>query len=187
MFLQLKDALLEISDLPHIVAVGAFCDEAEVARLVALVDIDAVEFQLGLVPAFKGDEVRQKLRAICAPRRINLDATASVVLVAFVVRVVAAVEAGGYTVAETPPVILVRADVCVTEPLLRPLPCFALGAAVAARSRAAPDVMNVHAVRPISARALDQNCPKTASRTKVEPNDFKLADPVADARARKFG
>lgn len=183
MFLQLEDALLKISDFAHVVAVGALRDEAEVARRVALVDVNSIEFKVGLVPTIKSDKMREIRSPIRSPRLVDRDAAPAVIRVALVVGVVAPVETSGNAVAETPAVVVIRAYVCVAEPFFGPLACFLFSAAVAPRSRAPPDVVYVHTIRPIPARALDKDGAKAAPRAEVEANNFKLADPVANARS----
>ena len=181
---QLKDTLLQISYFSNVVSVGPPGDEPNVTRFVAQIDIDAIQLQLRIIPTIKRDQMREKPRAIFSPRGVNPYAAPPVVVVPTVVGVVAAVEASGYAVAQATSVIVVWADVRVAEPALCPFPSFTFGAAVAPRGGSPPNIVYVHTIRPISTRAFDQNGAKAASWAKVEPNDFKLADPVANARAR---
>jgi hypothetical protein len=176
---------LQIPDSSDAVPVGASGDEPQVSGLVAPVDVDAVKFEFRLVPAVKPHEIGEVCCSVLSPRFVNMDAAPAVVGEPCVVWVVAAVDAGGYAVAEPTPVVVVRAYIGVSEPVFPPLGHGFLGATVAPCAGAPAEIADVDWVRGCAARALNDHASQPTPWAEVKTNDLKLAEPVADARSRK--
>jgi hypothetical protein len=179
--LKLVDAALEIADAAPVGVVGALGDEAQVAGLVAPVDVFTVKLKLRSIPPRKRDQMREKRCAILPPRLVDVDAAPSVVGVTSVVRVVAAVDAGRDAVAEPSAMPVVGDDVGIAEPALDVGTGLSLGADVAAGGAPGAQVADRHAVRRAPARTLDGDASQPAEGAALETSDDKLAEPIANA------
>jgi hypothetical protein len=96
-------------------------DEPQVAGLVALVHVDAIQFETRLIQPLKREDIPQEGGFVGSPRLIDDDAARAVVGVARVLRIVAAVLAGRQAVEKSPAVAIIRAGICVLEVVFSPI------------------------------------------------------------------
>jgi hypothetical protein len=64
---KLDNVSLHFLDGPLVVAVSASSDEPKIARLIAFIDVDAVQFQARLIPSIKREHVTKKRGFVSAP------------------------------------------------------------------------------------------------------------------------
>ena len=180
---QFGDSGLELLDATSVIAIGLFGDEAQVARLVAFVHVDAIQLQTRFVPAVQRDQIGEKTPTFRLPLGPYVDASAPVVGVSIVVWIPAAVDARRDSVEQPPAVRVVRDDVRVTPVFLLGASGFPLCALVAACRLAASQIrfQDRHVV---SACALDENRTDPAAGTSTEADHGKLAEAVANAWLR---
>jgi hypothetical protein len=67
---KFKDVLLQVLDFALVGAVDLPRNKPQIARFIALVDIDTVKFQMRLVPSVKRNNVAKERSFVSAPRRM---------------------------------------------------------------------------------------------------------------------
>ena len=157
-------------------------DKAEVARLIAAVDILAIKFQPRAVPSFKRDQMRQKFSLpslTASPFFVNVNAPSAIVGKARVFRIVASLNARGYSIEKAPTVFVVRNDVGVPPILFSGFPGFNESASHTPRGRSFDEVRVADGVRRRSTRAHDDNVLNPAHLALLDIGHGKFAEPVS--------
>ena len=68
--LKFEDVSLHVLDFALVVAVDLPRDKTQIAWFITLVDVDAIQFKMRLIPAFKRNNVAKKRGFVSAPGRI---------------------------------------------------------------------------------------------------------------------
>lgn len=157
-------------------------DKAEVTRLVTAVDILPIKLQPRAIPPVKSDQMGEKfpLSALTDPPFfVNVNAPSAIVGKARVFRIVASLNARGYSIEKAPTVFVVRNDVGVSPILFSGFPGFNESASHTARGRSFDEVGVVDGVRRRSARAHDDNVLNPAHPALLDIGHGKFAEPVS--------
>lgn len=128
---EARDAALQVADAALVPRVLRASDEPQVSRRVIAIHVDAIKFEIRVVPAVQRDEMCQEPPAVAAPR--DGDPSPAVVREPPVARVETPAVASRDAVEKSGAMALVGHDIGVAEISLPPLPGSSFRAPIAAR------------------------------------------------------